>query len=245
MSCEGLYMTNRDVLIPFVFAVVATLPACGKEYAAEPITATVIDAETKKPIEGALVVARWIANSRNIVGQVTDVGTVEVKDAITDASGKFHFDGWGLEYYRGDGQLEDEDPRLTIFKHGYKLHTVANGQFSKPSGKQYGGRAKRSVRSSSWDGETIGLTPFKGSIEEFALFVYTPLISTDVMALASPTKSPCAWARIPRAVSYLEQERRAIVKLGGSVGSFLEHLLHNDSYFVGQGCPSPRQVFGT
>jgi len=89
------------------------------------------------------------------------------------------------------------------------------------------------------DGETITMHAFKGSIREFAVLSYGPVVS-DLTSL----KSPCAWTKIPKAIAYLENERQLINKAGDDGSSLRGYLLSNDENFVSKGCPSPRKVLG-
>jgi hypothetical protein len=231
-------MMPRNALPLFVLLGMA-LPSCGaKQYAAEAITATVVDAQTRKPVEGALVIAHWIATDVIAIA-AHEVGTVEILEAITDSAGKFHFDAWGPKDYVGAGMLGASDPDITVFKRGYEPLWVGNGRYETPPSKDASQRKTGAVRSSLWNGETLTLKPFKGSTEQFARLSYGPVVS-DLMSL----KSPCAWTRIPRAIAYLEEERQAIRKSGGEVSSLRGDLLSNDEYFVKHGCPSPRKVLG-
>jgi len=231
-------MMPRNALPLFVLLGMA-LPSCGaKQYAAEAITATVVDAQTRKPVEGALVIAHWIATD---VISITahELGTVEILEAITDSAGKFHFDAWGPKDYVGAGMLGDSDPSITIYKREYETLWVGNSRYNIPPRKSYDERKTGTLRSSLWNGETLNLQPFKGSKEHFAQFSYGPVVS-DLMSL----KSPCAWTRIPRAIAYLEEERQVIQKTSDEVSSLRGYLLSNDENFVRKGCPSPRKVLG-
>jgi hypothetical protein len=224
--------------LPLLLVLLSMAPACGKQYAAEAITATVVDSETKKPIEGALVIAHWIATDGL---DLTDreVGTVEILETITDSAGEFHFNAWGPKEYVGEGELSASDPDITLFKRGYQPLWVGNGRYKTPPSKDVSHRKTGTVRSSLWDGETIAMHAFKGSIREFAVLSYGPVVS-DLTSL----KSPCAWTKIPKAIAYLENERQLIIKAGDDGSSLRGYLLSNDENLVSKGCPSPRKVLG-
>ena len=79
-------------------------------------TATVIDEETGKPIEGAVALAIWREHSytkRAWWEGGTDV-VVRIEEAVSDSEGKIFIDGfWNWHFY------EDRYPHLTIYKPGY------------------------------------------------------------------------------------------------------------------------------
>lgn len=112
-------------LFPILLALVP-LTSCGGAlfYTAEPIEAWVVDAETSKPIEGAVIVANW----QLVVGSLDgprDRGQLEMKEAVTDKNGRFYIEGFTkmnpMLY-----ELRDADPRILVFKAGYEYKTFFN-----------------------------------------------------------------------------------------------------------------------
>jgi len=114
------------VIAPIAFA----LAACGSPYyTSDPIEAWVVDAETGKPIEGAIVVAHW-----QLRGATLDSGTrrnqLEVIETVTDRSGRFFIPGFTKINYTLE-ELREEDPRIVVFKPGF---SVAGGHSHYPLG---------------------------------------------------------------------------------------------------------------
>ncbi len=78
-------------------------------------TATVLDAETGKPIEGAVAIAIWRVGDKD--GPWFENGGLvagRIEEAVSDKEGNIYVDdfwGWHL--------LESSYPRLTIYKPGY------------------------------------------------------------------------------------------------------------------------------
>lgn len=73
------------------------LPACASpypsHYSAEAIEAKVIDADTKKPIEGVIVTASW-----QLLGGMEGslpIGQMQVMETQTGSDGVFRFPAWG------------------------------------------------------------------------------------------------------------------------------------------------------
>lgn len=84
--------------------------------AAGPWKGKIIDIETKKPIDGAVVVAYWQRAWRTPAGNVSDV--YEVKEVLTDRNGNFEIPSYTpinllpiLSYIKG--------PEFIIFKPGH------------------------------------------------------------------------------------------------------------------------------
>ena len=231
-------MIARSVLIIVALVSAGNMSARAAQYGSKAITATVVDGQTKKPIEDALVIARWIARTHR------DIGTVEVLDTVTNPSGKFHFDAWGPRNYEGQGELGDEDPMLIVFKPGYELLLVGNGRYNKPGHKEYVSRKPRAMRSSLWDGETLQLTPLtnrnksKVDVYSFLLNVLDPLLLGD-------SSTPCEWRKLHRTAAYLARETGDRAEYPErTTPSLIDELLTNEAWLIRQGCPSPRQVFG-
>lgn len=168
-------MTRK--LCSLILCGLLTLPlsACaGLQYSAEPIEAWVVDAETKQPIEGVIVVAHW-----ELVGPMENypVGQIEVLESVTDKNGRFHFPAWGPKLHLAPfSYLTDSDPELLFFKSGYKYIRVSNSLNLRPKKYYYdgmpGGTKEKPTgskrRISFWNGETIKMEKFGGTQKEYA-----------------------------------------------------------------------------
>jgi hypothetical protein len=110
------------------------LSACGSPYyTADPIEAWVVDAETGKPIEGAVVTANWqlVAASLDTGGR--KLRQLEVMETRTDKNGRFFFFGF-TKMNPSLEELRDEDPQILIFKSGHTyFRTTNNYRDDKPS----------------------------------------------------------------------------------------------------------------
>lgn len=103
-------------MVILTWFIVGTHAGCfGMESTPSP-TATVIDEETGKPIEGAVAIAIWREHSftkRAWWEGGTDV-VVRIEEAVSDRNGNIFIDGfWDWHFY------EDRYPHLTIYKPGY------------------------------------------------------------------------------------------------------------------------------
>jgi len=80
----------------------------------------VIDADTKEPIEGAVVVAEW--QTETTTPTATHTNLKDVKEVLTDKNGE-----WSINGLRGHGPIPGlslfipytKEPKFTIFKPGY------------------------------------------------------------------------------------------------------------------------------
>lgn len=114
--------------------------ACGKEpgapqsrrgefHSSEPIVGRVVDAQTRQPIEGAVVLALWREDSRTIGG---GYGVFWFDEAVSDAAGRFTISRWGPRYVQPDRALDARDPELWVIRRGYLLSYFDNEGASDP-----------------------------------------------------------------------------------------------------------------
>lgn len=121
-------------------------------YFARATHGTVIDAETKQPIAGAVAVANWDLFNVLFGGGSHGVCSMQVTEAVTDPAGHFVVPGWGPKLRPWLNVLDTDDPSLTIFKSGYV-----------PTGRANYHERNTWVRFSEWDEHTWELTPFRGT----------------------------------------------------------------------------------
>lgn len=157
-------MKRNPYFLLLLLWALAVLPACAGPvtYSAESIEAWVVDAETKQPIEGAVVVAHWVLEGPTLVDiKVRQAGDLVVLEAVTDKDGRFHFPGWGPIRHWGRSRLTYLDPELIVFKSGYEYRRLANPITKEAiEGKPY------PIRRSQWNGKTIELKKFSGTAKQ-------------------------------------------------------------------------------
>lgn len=192
----------------------AALSACAGSwrYSADPIEAWVVDAETKQPVEGAIVVANWAleTTSHIIPHQTNAAGSVMVLETVTDKDGRFYFPAWGPKWHLGSGELTDSDPELILFKSGYQYQRLSNSQYLRPrkysdEGKPSGTESKPSgsTRISFWSGERIELQRFRGTEEEYA----NHLSSLGTFLRFLYDGENCEWKQAPRMLAAIHKEK--------------------------------------
>ena len=139
-------------------------------YSADPIRAHVIDEETGKAIEGAVVVAKWEIHTFDSHGTML----FRSAEAVTDRRGEFSIPAWGPKPRWPLCWFQDRDPILLIFKQGYAIGGGSNREAyvpvythvdsnlknrTLPDGRilQVSGYSRESKRFCYWNGKTFAL----------------------------------------------------------------------------------------
>ncbi len=161
-------------------------------YSAEPIRGTMVEAGTGRPLEGVIVVAQWILYSTGAGGQ-NPYKRLRVLETVTAADGTYSFPGWGPTpnpITIDDRALykccffESYDPVMDFFTPGYRPRVLHNkGPLD----------IERPARASDWDGKTVELERFKGSVAEWGKArlpsEYPGLVHLGLASLSS--NGPC------------------------------------------------------
>ncbi len=201
-----------------------SLAACADRYpptySAEAITATVIDAETKKPLPGVIVTANW-----QLLGGMEGnypVGQLEVLETVTDANGRFHFPAWGPKQ-RIKGYLREDDPQLLLFKPGYEYRRLNNyepranaviGRYQNDPVAIEVERQNRGYspnRRSEWNGKVIELKRFRGAGEGYARLIHN--LAVHDLHFAYEGKE-CEWKKTPRMLTAIHRLNEQLIASG-------------------------------
>src|SRR5262245_53918221 len=202
---------HRSLVILALAAILGLAPRAA--YAGPPasdsaaeIRGTVVDAETKRPLEGVHVVAQWILNTGLFLHSSHET-RFHILETVSDLKGEYHFSAWGPRPRPVLSRLEwGFDPILTFFKPGYRVLDRSN--YSPPPDKE----EERSVRISVWHGQTVYLQPFRDTLEE-----WVPQLQAlqGRLAWANPTedvppKVNDYWKSFPRVVLAVIEQRRML-----------------------------------
>lgn len=189
-------------------AVCISVSSCGV-YSAEEITATVVDADTKAPIEGVNVVADWAVRGGINYGRT--VGYINVMETTTGKDGKFYFPRWGPRPNFHFGAIRLEAPGLTLFKGGYKylaLENNGNALVDAPP-----------MTRSDWNHQVISLTQFNGPPQAYKASFNSLMSDVDNL------RREGRWPDIPRFLCALGRESAALAARGVADALYpLEHL---------------------
>jgi hypothetical protein len=106
-------MKKHSVLF-LVLLMMTPLPQVARAWGEKDPTAIVIDAETGKPIEGAIALAQWHQSAGGSIEGASEA-LAKAKEAYSDKDGKIYIDGyWGMNIF-------SKAPTLTVYKPGYVL----------------------------------------------------------------------------------------------------------------------------
>lgn len=192
----------------FFAAMLLPLQSCAFYYKAEPIEAWVIDADTKQPLEGVIVVAHWQLKGGLEGGN--PIGQMMIMETVTDAKGRFYFPGWGPKLRPFTGSLKTQSPGLLLFKSGYEYQGLEN----QLTGKILRGELDIPLRS-DWNNQEIELKKFKGAEAEYAEQVHY----LDNNLEWARYGEDCEWKQVPRMLVALQRAGEKVelsgVKLKG------------------------------
>ena len=191
-----LFFAARIMLLALLFP----LQACAAPlwYTAEPVQGNVVDAETGQPLEGVIITANWQLEG-GIEGSYP-VGQMMVMETVTDKDGRYRFPGWGPKHRPLNGRISTRAPQLLVFKSGYRYVGLANALLE----KSLRGELDNPLRS-DWDGKTIKMERFEGSLAEYAR--HLAFLKTG-LGFAYNGEA-CEWKLVPRMlVSQHREEQR-------------------------------------
>ena len=187
-------------LLPVIVLATAGFTFFGAErertYSAEPITAWVVDKETRQGIPGVNVVAVWELDG-GLEGHV--VGVFKVLETVSDDDGKFHFPAWGPETRKVNGVIRGGAPRLLLFKHGYRPDGM-------PNMNSLLTEAPSTMRS-EWNGRQWPLERYRGMFTDYASDVAGRI---DAQMGFYENLQPCLWRDLPQLRLFMKSENRAL-----------------------------------
>jgi len=193
-----------------------TLTACNR-YSAEPTEGWVIDADTKKPIEGVIVVANWQLHKSTLGGK-RPADHLNIMETTTDYDGFFYFAGWEQKAALW-GFFIDRDPELLFYKEGYEYRSLKNTQGAENDTSK--------VRQSAWNGKTIELQRFDGDLRDYASHLSS--LHTSTHSIFQGNK--CEWKRTPKLV--LSVARQKEIFRESDISNDLTSLDDISGYFCG------------
>jgi hypothetical protein len=179
------------IFFPLLIAQLASASACAapEMYTAEPIRGRVVDAETREPLAGVIVVAEWQLEGGLMHSDPFE--DLEVRETVTGPDGTFHIDGFGPTPIP-KGRLEDNDPRLVLYKVGTEFKILSN-RLAPPGHSPT--RVGRIPGRSVWNGRTIEL---KRQAPDFGK------ASRHLMLLRTAFQGKrCGWRKMPRLLAAL------------------------------------------
>ena len=179
------------IYLLLLVAQLASASACASPemYTAEPIRGRVVDAETQEPLAGVIVVAEWQLEGGLMHSDPFE--DLEVRETVTGPDGTFHIDGFGPTPI-AEGRLEDNDPRLVLYKVGTEFKILRN-RLAPPGHSPT--RVGRIPGRSVWNGRTIALKPELPSFQKAT----AALVRLDIAFKGER----CMWKKMPRLLAAL------------------------------------------
>lgn len=232
-------MKRKLLFFPLLLMVLLLpLQSCAFYYSAEPIEAWVVDANTKQPLEGVIVVAHWQLKGGLEGGN--PVAQMMVMETVTDKNGRFHFPGWGPKLRSLSGRLKTESPEILLFKSGYEYQSLRN----ELTNETLRGELEIPLKS-DWNKKTIKMEKFKGTVEAYKNNFES--FNRGLERIAADNPEECGWRKIPNTIRAMNHERMRLMAQGvnpNTLSSIDKELLMNDDYFTKKGsCGSPKEFF--
>ena len=134
-----------------------------KTYSEPTVIGKIIDAETKLPIQGAMIYGFYATSSGTLAGGSKLGEHVKSFEVTTDANGQFKLEAWSTGERKVGGLPNGKFPMLAIYKPGYQLwfdHMDSIKQYRPKSGVE-GTEAVRTETSIDWSAYPHRLTPAK------------------------------------------------------------------------------------
>jgi len=205
-----------------IFAILLPISGCAT-YSAKDIHGQVVDDATGVPLDGVVIVAKWLLE-RSMVGD--NNALLKAMETVTDKGGSYTFPAWGPVTLPARADFRaGRDPKVVYFKIGYWPESEQNELLndirhrSTPLGE---------FRS---NGKTIRLKKWDGKGEEY----WSQL---DVLANRMPSFYGVNWKNFPRMTWAIEQENRRYKASGNHFfgihvdGFMFENLSNEDREFL-------------
>jgi len=201
-------------------------------YSAEAIEGWVVDADTGKPLEEVIVVAHWRLKGGFEGG--TTIRELQIFESVTDRDGRYAFPAWGPRFALS-GNLKSPSPSILFFKQGYKFLGVDNNWYP-----------GRDMSKSDWNGKTVKLERFNGTLVEYAqhLWGLNNDLWTAGYAVGHRAGDYCGWKSFPnmlRAMDELEVKLKPLRLMNRTVAASLRAA---DKQLLAAGCGTVSDLLG-
>lgn len=160
----------------------------------------VVDKDTGKPLEGVMVVEAWEIYKPGLHG--TSGGYLPLRETRTDNEGRYRLPPRGTLHVNG-GYLDETSPWLIYFKPGYHFTSIMN--------EIYPQRRFEFYRKSDWDGKTIEIERFDGTLAQRAKELER---FSSVLGVLTGSHGQCVWTEIPNTLWVLYQQHKELMKQG-------------------------------
>lgn len=147
---------NRYILI----GIILLIQACASPiYYAKRIQGQIVEHETGQPLEGVIVVAKWVLMHKT-PSQYYHDKKLRIVETLTDQNGNYVVSGSPMIRLRPFTELADHDPVISFFKKGYTPLFVSNSS-----------DRDTVIRYSEWNGRVLKLKHFNGTNDRYANYL--------------------------------------------------------------------------
>ena len=160
-----------------------------------------MDADTGAPLHKVIVVGLWTM-SPTVIGSEPYNKRLNLIEVMTDEAGKFVLPAWGPKLLPPGETSDGTNPRLAVFKHGYRTAWLLN----MPTWLE---QPKTDPPRTQW---AIKLEPFTGTLEQ-AAYNYDAFYMRLTRPLDDPD-DPNDWKHFPMATAAVEKEMQYLKERG-------------------------------
>ncbi len=181
------------------------LPHLPDTYAGEAINGKVVDADTGKPLAGAIVIGLYeLSAPYSLEGSIV-AGHIHVEEVLTDGYGNYLLAAWGPKSRYGDSYLNRDGPLIIIYKNGYQLSTN-NNSFSD---SRY-----NAIQTSFYKERTIELKRFEWGLDAYARHLSQIAVVLDSLLDPLFGARDCAWKAVPAIMLELDRLKQLTRPMG-------------------------------
>jgi len=185
------------LFLALLVSLLVTYSSYPSSYEAKPISGVVFDAESKQPVEGAVVVAIW--SEYGGAFQAYKIDELEVQEAVTDNQGKYTLPGWPLKRSRNRSAfVPTDEPRIFAYKYRYLPKYIYNGIVQEMGRRQ----PYKHDRTISWYGSTdIYMSPLIITENERSQ------VLSQFIQITPSIYYGCGWKKLTRLLLEVDKQR--------------------------------------
>ena len=239
MKSTVLVQLNRAIV---TLVLILTITACGliptpTFHISNDFSGQVRDVENDQPLAGVNVIAVWPMDAGGISGR-RSMGVLEVKEAVTDANGRFRIEGFATGAI-SVGSVTKGAPNIHFFKSGFETRPVTR--------KSAPGAQSAVTERNDPDSATHWLKRYPAEAMANPIKQSNPIrkpLYDPLGTFLHDVVDACLWIKIPKAIlaMNLEAERLRASRLGDFDLLNLRNLEGRGKYQVST-CPSAEVFF--